>query len=229
LTLRERLHQVGLADAAQDAGHHDVGDREIGAGDPLAALEMRLEVAEPAAGELGQLGVKPGGGLPGVEHADQVEAHQGRPDGGDRGEAPLDDTGAALNVAGDQLAGLLGQVERDRRRLGDDEAVVVDDRRLAKRADPAVGIAVELAVGVVERVDAIRQPGLLECPLRPEVLGLAMTLGEDASEAVEGDHGVLRCSSQRPSTSRANSAARNRSDTKSTKARVFAGSILRLG
>jgi hypothetical protein len=46
------LHQVGLADAAQDGGHYDVGHREIGAGDPLAVLEAPLDVAEPAAGDL---------------------------------------------------------------------------------------------------------------------------------------------------------------------------------
>src|SRR5262249_19251855 len=47
---RKGLQQVGLADAAQNAGHHDVGYREIGAGDPLAVLEAALETAEPAAG-----------------------------------------------------------------------------------------------------------------------------------------------------------------------------------
>ena len=69
-------------------------------------------------------------GLVAVEDADEVEADQGRLDGADRGEAPLDDARAALDVGRDQLAGLLGQVEHDRGRLGHDEAVVVDDRHL---------------------------------------------------------------------------------------------------
>ena len=132
------------------------------------------------------------GGLAAVEDLDEVEAHQGRLDGADRGEAPLDDAGAALDVARDQLAGLLGQVEHHRGRLGHHEAVVVDDRHLVEGADPAVGVAVELAAGVVERVDSIRQPGLLERPLRPEVFRLAAPLGKDASEAIERDHVVLR-------------------------------------
>jgi hypothetical protein len=92
---------------------------------------------------------------------------------------------------GNQRAGLLGQVEHHRRGLGHDEAVVVDDRCLAERADPAERIAVELAAGVIERVDAIRQPDLLERPLRPEVLRLAAPLGKDPSEAIERDHAVL--------------------------------------
>jgi hypothetical protein len=100
-------------------------------------------------------------------------------------------TRLAFGVARDQLAGLLREVEHDRGRLGDDEAVVVDDRHLPEGGDPPVGFAVELAAGVVERVDAVRQAELLERPLRPEVLRLATPFGEDASEAVERDHGAL--------------------------------------
>ena len=59
---RMRLHQVGLADAAQDGGHHDVSHREVGAGDPLAAFEAALDVTEPAAGELAYLGPELVGG-----------------------------------------------------------------------------------------------------------------------------------------------------------------------
>jgi hypothetical protein len=76
---------------------------KIGAGDPHAVVEAPLDVAEPAGGELGQLRVEPGGGLARVEHPDQVEAHQGRPDGADRGEAPLDDAGAAGTSLGISL------------------------------------------------------------------------------------------------------------------------------
>src|SRR5918999_4604736 len=73
---RERLHQVGLADAAQDAGHHDVGHSEIGAGDPLAVFEAPLDVAEPAAGELAHLRGELASGLAAVENLDEIEAHQ---------------------------------------------------------------------------------------------------------------------------------------------------------
>jgi len=59
---RIRVHQVGLADAAQDAGH-DVGHREIGAGDLLTAFEAALDVTEPAAGELAHLGLEVGCGV----------------------------------------------------------------------------------------------------------------------------------------------------------------------
>jgi hypothetical protein len=187
---RVRCQQIGMADAAQHAGHHQVGHGEPGAGEPVAALQVPIEFAQPAAGELRQFGVEPGGGLVAVEHPDQVHADQRGAHGGDGGEAPLDDAGAPLDVAGDQLAGLLGQVERDGRRFGHHETVVVDHRRLAEGADPAVGVAVELAAGVVERVDAVGQAGLLERPLHPEVLGLAMALGKDASESVERDHAV---------------------------------------
>jgi hypothetical protein len=82
-----------------------------------------------------------------------------------------------------------GQVEHHRRRLGHDEALVVDDRRLVKGAEAGEGLAVEFAAGVVERVHSIRQPGLFERPLRPKVFRLAPPLGKDAAEAVEGRHG----------------------------------------
>ena len=176
----------------------DVGHREIGAGDPLAVLQAPLEVAEPAAGELVHVVVELGGGLTAVEYADEVEAHQRGPNGADGGKAPLGDAGAALDVAGDQLAGLLGKVERYRGRLGHHEAIVVDDRRLVERADPAVSLAVQFAARVVERVDAIRQAGLFERPLRPQVFRLAVPLGKDASKAIKRDHVVLRRLMHRP-------------------------------
>ena len=46
LHLRERIHQVALADRAQDAGHHDVGRRKVVACDPLAIRQATLDVAE---------------------------------------------------------------------------------------------------------------------------------------------------------------------------------------
>ena len=127
--------------------------------------------------------------LAGIEHADEIEAHEGGADGGHGGEAPLHDAGAAGLVGRDQLAGLSGQVERDGGRFGHHEATIVDERRLVEGADAAVGLAIELAPGVVERVDAVRQADFLERPLRPEVFGLTVAFGEDAAEAVEGDHG----------------------------------------
>src|SRR5215470_3053739 len=60
---REGLHQVRLADTPQDAGHHDVGHREIGAGYPLAVFEAALDVAEPAAGQLAHLRLELVGGV----------------------------------------------------------------------------------------------------------------------------------------------------------------------
>src|SRR4051812_29971201 len=71
--------------------------------------ETALDVAESAAGELGHLLVELVCRLAAVEYPDHVDAHQGRLDGADRGEAPLDDACAALDVARDQLAGLLRQ------------------------------------------------------------------------------------------------------------------------
>jgi hypothetical protein len=85
---------------------------------------------------------------------------------------------SGLDVARDQLAGLLGQVEHHLDRLGHHEAVVVDDRRLVEGTAPAEGVAAELAARVVERVDPIRQPGLLERPLRPEISRLAAPSGK---------------------------------------------------
>ena len=106
----------------------------------------------------------------------------GRLDGADRGEAPLDDAGATLDIARDQLS-VLGQIEHHSGRLSDPEAVVVDDRHLVKRADSTVGVILELAAGVVQRVDSVRQANLLERPLRPEVFRLAASSGKDISEA----------------------------------------------
>ena len=108
------------------------------------------------------------------------------------GDAPLGNAAAALAVRRNEPARLLGEVESDRGRLGDDEAIVVDDRHLPKWTDPAVRFTVELAAGVVERVHSVGQAGLLERPLRPEVLGLADAGWKDASEAVERDHFVRR-------------------------------------
>ena len=44
---------------------------------------------------------------------------------------------------------------------------------------------------MVERVDRVREPGLLERPLRQEVLDLAVRLRKDASESLERDHVVF--------------------------------------
>src|SRR5215468_6745999 len=52
LQLREGVHEVGLADGAQDAGHDDIGRRELGTRDPFAIFEATLDALEPAAGEL---------------------------------------------------------------------------------------------------------------------------------------------------------------------------------
>ena len=116
--------------------------------------------------------------------------------GADGGEAPLDDPGAALDVGGNQLAALLGQVEHHGGRFGNGEAVVVDDWHLAEGADPPVGVAVELAAGVIERMDPIRQADLLERPLRAQVLGLADSAGEDVCEGVERDHALIQTRSR---------------------------------
>src|SRR5262249_13570742 len=153
--------------------------------------EATLDALEPAAGELARFRPDLMGGVAAVEDVDEIEGSQGRLDGGDRGEAPLDDARAALEVARDQLAGLLRHVEHHRGRLGDHEPVVVDHWQLAERADPAVSLAVELAAGLVERVDSIRQAGLLESPLHPKVLGLATALGKDACNAIKSDHVIL--------------------------------------
>ena len=51
---------------------------------------------------------------------------------------------------------------------------------------------IELAARVVERMDPIGQAQLFERPLRPEVLRLATPFDEDAAEAVESDHLILR-------------------------------------
>ena len=69
-----------------------------------------------------------GAALPLLNMPMRSRHNRDRPDAGDGGKAPLDDAGAALGVAGDQLAGLLGKVERYRGRLGHHEAVVVDKR-----------------------------------------------------------------------------------------------------
>src|SRR5213082_283673 len=110
LQLREGVHQVGLADGAEDAGHDDVGRRELGARDPFAIFEATLDVPEPAASELARLRLDLMGGVAAVEDVDEIDGRQSRLDGADRGEAPLDDARAALEVARDQLAGLLRHV-----------------------------------------------------------------------------------------------------------------------
>jgi hypothetical protein len=104
----------------------------------------------------------------------------------------LHDRGAALHVTWDEPVGLLGDVEQDGRRLGDDEAVVVDDRDLMERADSNVGLAVELAGCLVQRVEAVAEPHLFERPLHAEILRLSVASFEDVTDAVECDHGVMK-------------------------------------
>jgi hypothetical protein len=69
---------------------------------------------------------------------------------------------------------------------------LLDDRCLVKGADPTLGLAVELAASVVESVDSIRQANLLERPLHPQDFRLAAPLRENAPEAIERNHDVLR-------------------------------------
>src|SRR5690606_9510024 len=97
---REGLHQVGLANGSQHAGHHDVGGREIGAGDPVAPVEAALDAAEPAMGEFWYLGVELARCLAAVEDSEQIEARQGWLHGGDCSEAPLHDARAAVRIVG---------------------------------------------------------------------------------------------------------------------------------
>jgi len=37
------IHEIGLADFPQDGGEENVGDGEIGAGDPFAAVESAFQ------------------------------------------------------------------------------------------------------------------------------------------------------------------------------------------
>jgi len=65
-------------------------------------------------------------------------------------------------VTRDEPTRLLGDVEQDGGRLRDHEAVVVDDRHLMERAKPSVGVTVEIAGGLVERVKAVLEPHFFE-------------------------------------------------------------------
>jgi len=104
---------------------------------------------------------------------DELDLHQRPLDGGERGEAPLDDPDSSLEVRRNQLARFLGEIKEYRRGFSDDEALIIDDRYQMEIADLAVGGTVEFAARVIKGMDAIGQPCFLERPLRPEVARLS--------------------------------------------------------
>jgi hypothetical protein len=60
-----------------------------------------------------------------------------------------------------------------------------------KRTDLAVSRAIEIARGVVKRMDTVGQAGLLQRPLDPEVFRFSDALAENPAKAIERDHARL--------------------------------------
>ena len=150
---------------------------------------LRLEPTETAACPADQRGSLLAAARQTAE-VHQLDHRDRRLDRGERGEAPLVDGGPADGI-GRQRAGLLGQVEQDGARLGDDDTAVIDHRYLVERADRRVRRTVELAAGVVERMDAVRQPELLERPLHAQVACLADDDRMDPAESIKCDHSIV--------------------------------------
>ena len=97
--------------------------------------------------------------------------------------------GAGGGVGGDELARFFRQMDEDGAGLGQDQAVIVEHGELVERADGRERLAEVLAGGVIDALDPIRQPHLLQRPLDAQVAGLAVDGGMDTAEGVEGDHG----------------------------------------
>ena len=147
----------------------DVGDGVVRAGDPRLPGEHALEHGEQPPG-LADVAVArplvleiPPGEL--VEEADLPEH---RPDPAHLEHQPLQHAVAPGGVAGDEPAGLLGEIDEDRPRLEEPErraagAVRVDDRRdLAVRVQRQKGGTPLVAAVETDAVRLVGQPGLLE-------------------------------------------------------------------
>ncbi|GAA3065327.1 hypothetical protein GCM10010520_11380 [Rhizobium viscosum] len=62
----------------------------------------------------------------------------------------MSDSSASDEIGGNKLSRLLGEVQGDRARLGNDNAVIIDHRYLSEGADLAEGQAVEFTGGKIE-------------------------------------------------------------------------------
>jgi hypothetical protein len=86
-------------------------------------------------------------------------------------DTPLNDPTAPLHISGDQLAGLLGQVEQHRAGFGDCETVVVNGRHQMETNDLTVGgPLVRPRCGPA--VDAVGQPDFFRRPCFPDATGI---------------------------------------------------------
>jgi hypothetical protein len=98
--------------------------------------------------------------------------------------------GAFLGVLGDQLPGLLGDIEHDRRGFEELEPIVVDRRDVAERIDADVVGTAELPAREIERTHAVGQPRFLDRPERAQIAGQADDGLRDVAKGVDGDHRV---------------------------------------
>ena len=94
----------------------------------------------------------------------------------------------ACEIVGDQRARLAGEVDQDRARLREHDAVVVDHRDLSERVHRAELGGVELVRRVIDAFDLERQRHLFERPKYAEVAGVAAGDLVDASESIELEH-----------------------------------------
>ena len=138
---RRRNVELHHRNPAHDGGHVQVGDRKILAEQIFLALERFLERVERRLQSLdgGQRGFLVA--LIGrSHHAIDQKRDEMRLDFGHRKEAPLVDVGAGGGIRRPQriLAVLLGQVEIDRHRFPNHDAVVFEHRHMA------VGIELEM-------------------------------------------------------------------------------------
>jgi hypothetical protein len=85
----------------------------------------------------------------------------------------------AGGVAGDQPAGLLCEVHKNRGGFGQHQPVVVDRRDLFEGAEPAIGVGVEVVRGVVHGRQLERQLHLVERPQHAQVAGVPSRDGVD--------------------------------------------------
>src|SRR5467141_2342168 len=160
------VHALAIRRAQPRHDRH-VGDAVFAAGDPLAAFQLFFKHPVKPVG-LVLVAVHRVLALLGRVLQEVVRLPEHRADVPHLEHGPLHHLPAIAQVPGQELAGLGGQVEQHRARLGEREgfsarAFLVDHRRdlVVRRDGEKLGL--ELVAGAdVDGVDAVRQPGFLE-------------------------------------------------------------------
>ena len=152
--------------------HQDVSDSELVCSDEVATCQPALQVREypihPADQKFAVLAAGPV--CCPVQHH---QALQRRLTSRQRGEAPAYDLCFASRIARHQAAGLLGKVNEDGSRFGQDQTIIIHRRDLLKRAELPISVATQVVRRVVQANHLKRQLHLFKRPQHPQVARMA--------------------------------------------------------